>query len=98
MQTIQFVHHVVIPPGGRHVRELHVHPDAEELIVVMEGIGRLTIGEETSDVEAGDVGYVPPNAEHILTNTGAKMLRALFVNVPVGEALATLATPAGDDA
>ena len=30
LQTIQFVHHVLIPPGGRHVHELHVHPDAEE--------------------------------------------------------------------
>lgn len=29
LKTIQFVHHVVIPPGGRHVNELHVHPDAE---------------------------------------------------------------------
>ena len=32
MQTIQFVHHMLIPPGGRHVQELHIHPNAEELV------------------------------------------------------------------
>src|SRR5437763_15331122 len=33
LETIQFVHHMAIPPGGRHVAELHIHPDAEELVV-----------------------------------------------------------------
>src|SRR5438045_8684769 len=37
LQTIQFVHHMLIPPGGRHVAELHVHPDAEELVIVTRG-------------------------------------------------------------
>lgn len=90
LRTIQFVHHVVIPPGGRHVNELHVHPDAEELIVIMKGSGHLRVGGEQSAVEAGDVAYVPPDAEHVLTNDGDDLLMALFINAPVGAALRSL--------
>jgi quercetin dioxygenase-like cupin family protein len=87
LKTIQFVHHVVIPPGGRHVAELHVHPDAEELIVIMQGRGQLRVADEESGVAAGDVAYIPPLAEHVLSNNSDEMLMALFINVPVGEVL-----------
>ena len=30
LQTIQFVHHMLIPPNGRHVAELHRHPRRKE--------------------------------------------------------------------
>ena len=39
-RTIQFVHHMLIPPGGRHVAELHIHLDAEELAVIMSWFSR----------------------------------------------------------
>ena len=39
LRTVQFVHHVVLPPEGRHVNELHIHPDAEELVVILRGQG-----------------------------------------------------------
>ena len=93
LRTIQFVHHVVIPPGGRHVHELHVHPDAEELIVVMGGRGRLSVGDEEMAVATGDVAYVPPDAEHVLTNDSDELLMALFINAPVGGALRSLGGP-----
>ncbi len=51
LQTIQFVHHMLIPPGGRHVAELHIHPDAEELVVITRGRGTATIGDQTHAVE-----------------------------------------------
>ena len=66
LRTIQFVHHALIPPGGRHVQELHVHPDAEELVIITQGSGRFRIGEETRAVQVGDVAYIPPDAEHEL--------------------------------
>ncbi len=90
LQTIQFVHQALIPPGGRHVHEVHVHPDAEELIVIVEGRGELTLEGEVYPVEKGDVAYVPPNADHVLRNPGPALLAALFINVPVGEGLRRL--------
>ncbi|MEO1994746.1 MAG: cupin domain-containing protein [Planctomycetaceae bacterium] len=91
LQTIQFVHHMFVPPGGRHVQELHIHPDAEELVVVTEGLGTACVGDQTHKLQAGDVVYVPPGTEHEICNTGEVMLGVLFVNVPTGAGLERLA-------
>jgi mannose-6-phosphate isomerase-like protein (cupin superfamily) len=91
LETIQFVHHMLIPPGGRHVAELHVHPDAEEIVVVTKGRGMAHIGHDQFEVEAEDVVYVPPRTEHEIRNTGSELLGVLFICVPTGEGLAKLA-------
>jgi mannose-6-phosphate isomerase-like protein (cupin superfamily) len=91
LRTIQFVHHMAIPPGGRHVAELHIHPDAEELVVILRGQGTFHLAGESFPVKAEDVIYIPPDAEHELRNTGDDLLFCLFINVPVGEGLARLA-------
>ena len=90
LQTIQFVHHMLIPPGGRHVHELHIHPDAEELVVVTEGSGLATVAGEQHQVQAGDVIYISPSAEHEVSNTGDVPLGVLFINVPTGPGLENL--------
>jgi quercetin dioxygenase-like cupin family protein len=91
LQTIQFVHHVVIPPGGRHVAETHIHPDAEELVVLLRGRGTFYLQGEPHSVQAEDVVYIAPGAEHELRNTGDDLLFCLFINVPVGEGVKRLA-------
>lgn len=90
LQTIQFVHHMLIPPGGRHVQELHIHPDAEEIVVITRGQGTATIDQESYELNAEDVVYVPPGCEHELRNTGSDLLGVLFINVPTGSGLRTL--------
>jgi mannose-6-phosphate isomerase-like protein (cupin superfamily) len=90
LRTIQFVHHALIPPQGRHVAELHVHPDAEEIVVVTRGEGLAIVSGETRDVRAEDVVYIPPGAEHEFRNTGDDFLGVLFINVPTGEGLRKL--------
>ena len=90
LRTIQFVHHVFIPPHGRHVQELHVHPDAEELVIITQGSGTITIDGESTAVTAGDVAYIPPDAQHELRNDSSQLLGAFFINVPVGDGLRRL--------
>ena len=90
LQTVQFVHHMLIPPGGRHVAELHVHADAEELVVITRGRGTAFLGGKEHSVAAEDVLYVPPGAEHEVRNTGDDFLGVLFINVPTGEGLTRL--------
>lgn len=97
LQTIQFVHHMLIPPGGRHVAELHVHPNAEEIVVITQGQGRAVIGEQTHDVATQDVVYVPPGVEHEIQNTGEDLLGVLFICVPTGEGLRKLETAQAQD-
>ena len=90
LRTVQFVHHMAVPPGGRHVAELHVHPDAEELVVILRGEGTFFLDGEPHAVRAEDVIHVAPGVEHELRNTGQDMLFCLFINAPVGEALQRL--------
>ena len=90
LRTTQFVHHMMIPPGGRHVAELHIHPDAEEILVVTRGRGQARIAGQSHPVEREDVLYIPPGAEHEIRNTGEDFLGILFINVPTGEGLKKL--------
>ena len=90
LQTTQFVHHMIIPPGGRHVAELHVHPDAEEIVVVTRGSGQARIAGHSYPVEREDVLYIAPGAEHEILNTGEELLGLLFINVPTGEGVKKL--------
>jgi len=91
LQTIQFVHHMIIPPGGKHVEELHIHPDAEELAVITQGSGTAIIGKVEQKVVEGDVVYIGPSVEHEIRNTSSELLGVLFINVPTGEGLRKLA-------
>ena len=91
LRTAQFVHHMAIPPGGRHVAELHVHPDAEELVVILRGQGTFFLDGTPHPVAAEDVIHIAPGVDHELRNTGDEMLFCLFINIPVGEGLVRLA-------
>ncbi len=91
LQTIQCVQHMWIPPGHRHVLELHIHPDAEELVVVMNGAGTAVLDGASTEISAGDVVYIPPDTEHEIRNTSDEMLGVLFLAAPVGEGLTRLA-------
>jgi mannose-6-phosphate isomerase-like protein (cupin superfamily) len=69
---------VVLAPGrsvGRHTTDGN-----EELLVVLEGTGRMIItGEEALPVEAGTAVYCPPGREHDVFNTGTADLRYVYV-------------------
>jgi len=86
---------MMIPPGGRHVAELHIHPDAEEILVVTRGSGQARIAGRNHPVAREDVLYVPPGAEHEIRNTSEEILGILFINVPTGEGLKKLLSAQG---
>ena len=67
-------------PGQAH--EPHAHCDRDKLYVILEGHGELTVGEETSNVEPGDVAYAAAEVVHSLKNTGDERLVALVVMGP----------------
>ena len=49
-------------PGETH--EHHLHPDAEEVVIVMSGRGWHRVGADVFDIGPGDIIFVPANAEH----------------------------------
>lgn len=71
-----------LEPGG--MREIHWHPDSDELQYYVRGTARMTVFDavnnaRTFDFVAGDVGYVPRTLAHYIENTGDEPLRVLNV-------------------
>ena len=52
----------IYPPGSTH--EHHLHPDAEEVVIVMSGRGWHRVGSEFYDIGPGDIVFIPANAPH----------------------------------
>jgi mannose-6-phosphate isomerase-like protein (cupin superfamily) len=69
-----------LPPGASTTP--HYHPRTEEIYYVLEGAGRMRIGDEARDVGPGDAIAIPPGAVHMIVNTGAGTLRFLCCCAP----------------
>lgn len=68
-----------LPPGtcvGQHSTK-----EREELIVVLEGEGRVIIPYEGTflEIQQNTAVYIPPQTEHNVVNTGKKYLRYVYV-------------------
>jgi quercetin dioxygenase-like cupin family protein len=57
----------------------HVHPDDEELIVVLEGEARFTVERRDEDLAVGDTIIVAAGEWHSFANTGEGVLHTLAV-------------------
>lgn len=71
-----------LEPDG--MREIHWHPDADEIQYYISGKARMTVFDavdnaRTFDFVAGDVGYVPKTLAHYIENTGDEPVRVLNV-------------------
>lgn len=58
----------VLPPGARHDR--HLHRNADEFFVVLEGAGRIYTDDGTEPAGKGDVIWTPRGRWHGFDNTG----------------------------
>jgi len=70
---------IVEAPPGRGPA-LHTHP-SEELLLVQEGSGTFTLGDETVEVGAGELVVVPPGVPHGFKNTGEGVLKQIDIHV-----------------
>jgi mannose-6-phosphate isomerase-like protein (cupin superfamily) len=70
----------LIKPGQD--TEAHRHILSQEIYYVLEGNGEMHIGEETSEVAAGDAIFIKPGELHNIKNLGAGELRILCVCCP----------------
>jgi len=57
----------------------HSHPDQEEVYFVIQGKGRMVVGDSEYDIKAGDALYVPYGVFHTTYNTGILPLQLLWV-------------------
>ena len=69
-----------VRPGGETVE--HLHRSSEEIYRFVSGTGRMRLGDEESEVGAGDVVVIPPGIRHKLWNTGPRELVVLCSCAP----------------
>ena len=72
---------MLVPPGS-NVPPPHSHTANEELVYVLEGTLRYTVGSETRDLRAGDFMATPRGTVHAFSNPHAVEARALVINTP----------------
>jgi len=69
-----------VSPGG--ITALHRHAKTEELYYVLEGRGRMTLGERTFEVAPGETVLISPLTAHRIENIGEDTLRFLCCCAP----------------
>ena len=70
-----------VPPGS-NVPPPHSHSDNEEMVYVLEGTLRYTVGGETRDLKPGETMSTPRGAVHGFSNPHSVMARALVILNP----------------
>jgi mannose-6-phosphate isomerase-like protein (cupin superfamily) len=69
-----------VAPGQSTQR--HYHLQTEEIYYILQGVGRLHVGDERRDVGPGDAIAIPPGEPHFITNTGEMTLLFLCCCTP----------------
>ncbi len=57
----------------------HSHEDQEEVYFIIQGMGRMVVGDSEYDIKTGDAIYVPFGLFHTTCNTGILPLQLLWV-------------------
>jgi quercetin dioxygenase-like cupin family protein len=70
-----------VPPASQ-VPPPHSHLGNEELVYVLEGTLRYSVGSETRDLRPGEFMSTPRGTVHAFSNPHAEVARALVVNTP----------------
>src|SRR4051794_4888193 len=62
----------IVDPGGE--TSLHLHGRSEEIYLFASGAGRMRLGHQAFDVEAGQAVVIPPGVAHKLWNPSREPL------------------------
>ena len=72
---------LTVPPRS-NVPPPHSHANNEEIIYILEGVLRYTVGAETRDLRPGETMYTPKGTVHAFINPFEEQARAVIVNTP----------------
>ena len=79
MKSFEHFARITLKPGDTNY--LHTHENAEQVYFVMQGGGMVQVGEESEEVKAGDVIFLPKGNQHGFYNTGKKIAILYLVGV-----------------
>lgn len=68
-------------PGNAHA-PVHVHADAEEILYVISGRGRMYFNGKPEDIEPGTFMFAPAGVEHSIEATTNEDLKVFYVFSP----------------
>lgn len=74
----------------------HYHRKTEEIYYILEGHGRMQIGDQAQEVRPGDAIAIPPGSTHQIANVGQVPLRLLCCCTPPYEHDDTVLVDSGD--
>jgi mannose-6-phosphate isomerase-like protein (cupin superfamily) len=69
-----------VPPGVDQT--LHSHEEAEQVYVIVQGAGKMSVAGDTGAVGVGDLVLVPPATDHGIENDGSETLCCVSVQSP----------------
>ncbi len=72
---------LTVPPGS-NVPPPHSHTDNEEIVYVLEGTLRYTVGSESRDLTPGQTMQTPKGEVHAFSNPFDRVARALITLAP----------------
>lgn len=72
---------LTVPPAS-NVPPPHSHSNNEELVYVLDGVLRYTVGSDTRDLAAGESMHTPRGAVHAFSNPFERAARALIIQSP----------------
>ena len=72
---------LTVPPGS-NVPPPHSHSNNEEMVYVLEGTLRYTVGTDTRDLTPGQSMYTPRDTAHAFSNPFNGIARALIILSP----------------
>ena len=72
---------LTVPPAA-NVPPPHSHSNNEELVYVLEGTLRYTVGAETRDLTTGQGMHTPRGTAHVFSNPFDRVARALIILSP----------------
>lgn len=69
-----------VPPGAK--QSLRSDEEAEQVYVVVQGAGRMSVAGDDQGVAEGDLILVPPATDHVISNDGDGAFSLLSVQSP----------------
>ncbi|MEK6192120.1 MAG: cupin domain-containing protein [Chloroflexota bacterium] len=79
---------MTLPPGGEIGEE--VHPDTDQVILIVDGEGEARLDLETSQLRANDLVFVRAGTRHNFVNIGPEQLRLITMYAPPQHAPGTV--------
>ncbi len=96
--AVQMVNWARQPIGKRFAR--HYHEDMQEIFVIVQGVARLQVGDETLVLRRGDAVRIDPHEVHEMWNAGQEDVEYVVVGITSGAGGRTVVVggePASDD-